>query len=115
MAVAQSVLSETQRETLEALCDTFVPAVETDSHDPLEKEFIGRAASDMDVAAQIEGLMAEAMMPEEILPGRAACSTRSPSEGFAAGRPSTARTQIVHAFCDAGPGGKARPPPAQGA
>ena len=28
MAVAQSVLSETQRETLEALGDTFVPAVE---------------------------------------------------------------------------------------
>ena len=49
MAVAQSVLSETQRETLEALGDTFIPAIEADSHDPVEKEFMGRAASDMAV------------------------------------------------------------------
>ena len=41
MAVAQSVLSETQRETLEALCDTFVPSVDTDTHDPVEQEFMG--------------------------------------------------------------------------
>ena len=30
MAIAQAVLTDAQRATLEALCDTFVPAVERD-------------------------------------------------------------------------------------
>ena len=88
MAVAQSVLTETQRETLEALCDTFVPAIEADSHDPVEKEFMGRAASDLAVAAQIEGLMAEVMLPEEIAAGRRA-ARRARRGGLRRGRRST--------------------------
>ena len=66
MAVAASVLDETQRSTLEALCDTYVPAIESDTGDPVERDFLARAASDMQLAAQIEGMMAEAMTPEEI-------------------------------------------------
>ncbi len=66
MAVAQAVLSETQREALEAFCDAIVPSVETDTQDPIEKAFLERAASDMNVATEIEGLLAEAMLPEEI-------------------------------------------------
>ena len=98
MAVAQSVLSETQREVLAALGDTFVPAIEVDSHDPLEKEFMGRAASDLAVAAQIEGLMAEALLPEEILLVGGLLDALA-EQGFAEADVD-ARTQIVHAFSD---------------
>ena len=98
MAVAQSVLSETQRETLEALGDTFIPAIEADSHDPVEKEFLARAASDMAVAAQIEGLMAEVLLPEEILLVGGLLDALA-AEGFAKAD-LDARTQIFHAFCE---------------
>ena len=66
MAVFASVLTETQRATLEALCDTIVPAVESDTGDPVERDFMTRAASDMQIAAQIEGAMADTLLPEEI-------------------------------------------------
>ncbi len=98
MAVAQSVLSETQRETLEALGDTFIPGIEADSHDPVEKEFMGRAASDMAVAAQIEGLMAEVLLPEELLLVGGLLDALA-AEGFAKADLAT-RTQIFHAFSE---------------
>lgn len=66
MAVAQSVLSDTRRATLEALCETFVPGVETESADPVAAAFMARGASELRVAAQIEGLLADAMTPAEI-------------------------------------------------
>lgn len=66
MAVAQAVLNDAQRATLEALCDTFVPRVDADTPDPVERDFMRLAASAMGVPAQIEGLMADVMVPEEI-------------------------------------------------
>lgn len=66
MAVAAGVLTETQRRTLEAVCDTFAPAVEVETEDAALRAFYGRAASDLGVAPQVEGLMAQAMMPDEI-------------------------------------------------
>ena len=66
MAVAAGVLSETRRRTLEAVCDTAVPSVDMDTDDEQLRDFYARAASDMGVAAQVEGLMAQAMMPDEI-------------------------------------------------
>ncbi|MFL5827547.1 MAG: FAD-dependent oxidoreductase [Thermoleophilaceae bacterium] len=66
MAVIAGVLSETRRRTLEAVCDTFVPAVEAADADDTMRAFLARSASDIGVPAQIEGLMAQAMMPEEI-------------------------------------------------
>ena len=39
MAVAATVLSDTQRAVLEAVCDTYVPSVESSSGDQLEREF----------------------------------------------------------------------------
>ena len=66
MAVAAAVFDETQRATLEALCDTYVPSVEADTGDPLEHDFMARAARDMQIPAQIEGMMADAMTPDEI-------------------------------------------------
>ena len=65
MAVAQTVLSDERRSVLEALCDTFIPSVDVDG-DPIELEFMARAASDLGVAAQIVDLLAQAMLPEEI-------------------------------------------------
>ena len=66
MAVAAAVLSETQRSVLEAVCDTYVPSVESSSGDPIEREFLARSAGDMLVAAQIEGMFAETLLEEEI-------------------------------------------------
>ena len=66
MAVAAAVFDETQRGTLAALCETFVPSVETDSGDPLEREFMGRSALDMQLPAQIEEMLADAMTPDEL-------------------------------------------------
>jgi choline dehydrogenase-like flavoprotein len=67
MAVmATGVLDETRRRTLEALCDTIVPSVPYDGDDEVVRAYMARSAGDMGVAAQIEGLMAQAMLPEEI-------------------------------------------------
>ena len=51
---------------LEGVCDTYVPSVESASGDPIEREFLARSAGDMLVAAQIEGMLAETLLPEEI-------------------------------------------------
>src|SRR3954452_10528037 len=66
MAVMAGVLDETRRQTLEALCDTIVPSVPYDGGDETVRAYMARTASDMGVAAQIEGLMAQAMLAEEI-------------------------------------------------
>ena len=96
MATAQVVLNETQSQTLGALCDTFVPSVAAETHDPLERDFMARAASDLDVAGQIEGLMADVMTPEEIA-GFAGLLDALAAEGFGDGDLAT-RTQMVHGF-----------------
>jgi choline dehydrogenase-like flavoprotein len=66
MAVTVGVLSETRRRTLEAVCDTFAPSIEVDDDDEVVRDFYARSASDLGVCAQIEGLLAQSMMPEEI-------------------------------------------------
>ncbi|MGH2950548.1 MAG: FAD-dependent oxidoreductase [Solirubrobacterales bacterium] len=104
MAVAQAVLDETRRATLEALCDTFVPAVEADADDPVGREFMARAASELEVAAQIEGLMADAMVAEEIEAVGSLLDALA-GEGFASMRLAE-RTATVHAFRDQDPEAK---------
>lgn len=66
MAVATGVPTGTRRRTLEAICDTVAPSVEIESEDPVQREFFARAASDLGVPAQLEGLLAQAMIPAEI-------------------------------------------------
>jgi hypothetical protein len=66
VAVAASVLTDVQRETLAALCDTFVPSVQAETGDPLERDFLARAASDMEIPVHIEQTFADTLMPEEI-------------------------------------------------
>ena len=67
MAVMAGVFNETQRRTLEALCDTFVAGAggRRRATRRCATSWPARRA-DMAIAAQIEGLMAQAMMPEEI-------------------------------------------------
>ncbi len=95
MAVLSAVLSDTQRRTLQAVCDTVAPSVAArEGDDATMAEYLGRAASDLGVADQIEGLMGQAMAPEQ-------------TEGFAqlldglaqhdfANLPLEVRTAILH-------------------
>lgn len=96
MAVAQAVLGETRRATLAALCETFVPGLESESADPVEAAFMARGAGELQIAAQIEALLAEAMMPEEI-EALGGLLDALAAEGFDEA-PLEARTQIVHGF-----------------
>ena len=96
MAVAQPALNEAQSRTLRALCDTFVPAVALDTHDELTRDFMARPASELGVAAQIAGLMADVMTLEEIA-GFAGLLDALGTEGFA-DADLAARTQTVHGF-----------------
>ncbi|HEV3053617.1 MAG TPA: FAD-dependent oxidoreductase, partial [Solirubrobacteraceae bacterium] len=94
MAVATAVLTEAQRRTLESVCDTVVPGVETDENDPVLHDYLARAASDLGVAEQLEGLMAQAMVAEEIQ-GFADLLDALAAHDFAA-LGLDARTQILH-------------------
>jgi choline dehydrogenase-like flavoprotein len=93
MAVAATVLSDAQRATLEALCDTYVPSVQSDTGDPLEREFLARSAADLQVAAQIEGMFADTLLPEEVAQVAGLLDALA-GEGFLEA-PLEARTQIV--------------------
>lgn len=66
MAVAAGVLSDIRRRTLEAVCDTFAPSIAVDDGGQVLRDFYARSASDLGVPAQIEGLLAQSMMPEEV-------------------------------------------------
>jgi choline dehydrogenase-like flavoprotein len=96
MATVTGVFDATRRATLEALCDTFVPAVDSDSEDPVEREFMGRSASDLGVAAQIEGLLEQAMLPDDIEAVGGLLDALG-AEGFS-DAPVEARTAMIHAF-----------------
>ena len=104
MAVMASVFDDTQRATLEALCDTFVPAVESDTGDPVEREFLARSAADLQVAAQIEGMLAEAMTPDEIA-GVAGLLDALAEHDFAS-LPVEGRNEVVHGTRAADPQAK---------
>src|SRR5215211_2257423 len=104
MAVMESVFTDAQRSTLAALCDTFVPAVESDTADPVERGFLARAASDLDVPAQIEQLMAATMLLEEI--AQVGGLLDALAEHSFAGLPVEARTQVIHQFRESDPEAK---------
>ena len=98
MAVAASVLTDVQRETLAALCDTYVPSVDAQTGDPLERDFMGRAASDLGIPAHIEQAFADTLMPEEIA-AFAGLLDALAAEGFASADLET-RTALIHGFRD---------------
>ena len=97
-------LSLTQRRTLEAVCDTFAPAVDYDGDDATMKAYMARSAGDLQVAAQIEGLMGQAMMPDDIA-GFAALLDALAQHDFAS-LPLEVRTDVLHQVSASGPDGK---------
>jgi choline dehydrogenase-like flavoprotein len=104
MAVTAGLLSDTRRCTLEAICDTFAPSVEVGREDELLRDFYARSASDLGVATQIEGLLAQSMLPEEIE------ALGQLLDAFAdhdfASLTLEARTEILHAVAASGPEAK---------
>lgn len=104
MAVAAEVLTEGQRAALTAVCDTFVPDVESASHDPVEREFLARSAGDMGIPARIEGTMAEIMVPDEIA-GFAGLLDALSGHGLAE-LPVEQRTELLQATSAADPEAK---------
>ncbi len=103
-AVPAEIFDERRRAVLVALCDTFVPSVEVDSGDRIEREFMTRAASALAVPEQIEALLAEAMSAAEIEAIGGLLDTVA-AEGFV-DAPLQARTAIVHGFREADPDAK---------
>ncbi|HYM55732.1 MAG TPA: FAD-dependent oxidoreductase [Solirubrobacteraceae bacterium] len=100
MAVTVGVLSDTRRRTLEAVCDTFAPSLEVDDDRAVMRDFYARAASDLGVAAQIEGLLAATALPQDIE------ALGELLDAFAAhdfaGLPLQERTELLHAVSDSG-------------
>jgi choline dehydrogenase-like flavoprotein len=94
MTTLAAVLNEVQRRTLEAVCDTVVPAIGAHDDDPALREFLARGASEMQIAGQIEALMGQAMNAEQIQ-GFAALLDGLAQYDFAS-LPLEARTQILH-------------------
>ena len=95
MAVLTAVLSDTQRRTLRAVCDTVVPAAPAaDADSAVMRDYLARPASELAVSEQIEGLMAQAMAPEQ-LQGFAELLEGLAQNDFA-DLPLEVRTQILH-------------------
>jgi choline dehydrogenase-like flavoprotein len=104
MAVAVGILSDTRRRTLEAICDTFAPSVGAQDGDEAIRAFLARSASDLDIAAQIEALLAQSMVQEEI-DALGGLLDAFAEQDFA-GKSLQERTAIVHAIADSGPEAK---------
>jgi choline dehydrogenase-like flavoprotein len=96
MTVIAAVLSGLQRQTLEAVCDTVVPAIDPGEGDGgALASYLARPAGELSVAEQIEGLMAQAMPPEQIQ-GFAELLDGLAEQDFAQ-LPLQARTEVLHA------------------
>jgi choline dehydrogenase-like flavoprotein len=95
MTPTQTVFTETQRRTLELLCDTFIPSVQAESLDEDERAFMARAAGDLQVPAHIEGLMGDVMTPDEAAQFAGLLDALE-AEGFS-GLDLDGRTALLHA------------------
>src|SRR3954452_19427202 len=103
MAVTVGVLSDTRRRALEEICDTFAPAVEG-GDGAAGEAFYARTASDLGVAAQIEGLLAATALPADIAAfGQLLDAISAP--GFGTGVLEE-RTDLLHAISESSPEAK---------
>lgn len=96
MTTVEAVLTDRQRATLEALCDTFVPSIEVDTHDAVERAFMARAATDMLVPAQLEELLGQVMLAEELAQFAGLLDALA-AEGFL-DADLAGRTALIHGF-----------------
>ncbi len=103
MAVTVGVLSDTQRRTLEEVCDTFAPSLDG-GEGATGQAFYARSASDLGVAAQIEGLLAQSALPEEVEAFGQMLDAIG-AAGFGAADLG-GRTALLHAISDSAPEAK---------
>ncbi len=103
MAVTVGVLSDTRRRTLEEVCDTFAPSLEG-GEGAAGEAFYARSASDLGVAAQIEGLLAQTALSEEVEAFGQMLDAIA-AAGFAAAD-LDGRTALLHAIADSSPEAK---------
>ena len=103
MAVTVGVLSDTRRRTLEEVCDTFAPSLEG-GEGAAGEAFYARSASDLGVAAQIEGLLAQTALPEEVEAFGQMLDAIA-GAGFGAAD-LDGRTALLHAISDSSPEAK---------
>ncbi len=103
MAVTVGALTDTRRRTLEAVCDTFAPSVDAGNGET-GRAFYARAASDLGVAGQIEGLLAQTALPEDI-EALGQLLDAITAQGFD-GLELDARTGLLHAIAGSSPEAK---------
>ena len=92
------VLSEIQRDTLRALCDTFVPSLSVPGD---LSDFYARSASDLGVPQAVETALG-ASVPKGQLAGLRGLLDAIAAQGFA-DAPPPGREAIVRGFMEAGP------------
>ncbi len=104
MAVMAPAFDETQRLTLAALCDAYIPSVDSDTGDPVEREFMARSAADLGVAEQIEDMLSQAMLPDELAAVGGLLDALA-AEDFV-NLDTAGRTAVIHGFRDGDPEAK---------
>ncbi|MGO9488426.1 MAG: FAD-dependent oxidoreductase [Solirubrobacteraceae bacterium] len=104
MAVTVGVLGDVRRRTLQEVCDTFAPSLQKRGEDPVQEAFYARSASELGVAEQIEGLLAQTALPEEI-EALGQLLDAFAAQGFGE-LALDARTATLHAVSDSSPEAK---------
>ena len=103
-ALATSTLfDDAQRATLAALCDTFIPALETPAGDEAARGFWVRAASHAAVPEALEVALLQAQITDEQTIGFRVLLDGLAEAGMSQMTPLEMREQIVHGFCDQSP------------
>ena len=98
------LFSDSQRATLAALCDTFIPALEPPADDRDDRYgFWRRAASHAMIPEGVEVALLQAQLPDEQVVGLRSLLDSLAESGIVATTPQEVREQIVHAFSDQSP------------
>jgi acyl-CoA reductase-like NAD-dependent aldehyde dehydrogenase/choline dehydrogenase-like flavoprotein len=97
------LLSDPQRATLVALCDTFIPSLAPPEGEPDTHGFWARAASHAAVPEGVEIALLQAELPEEQIEGVRALLDSLAESGMSMTTPAELREQIVLGFCDQSP------------
>ncbi len=97
------LFDDTQRATLGALCDTFIPTLDPPEGDELNRSFWRRAASHMAVPEGVEVALLQAGLAEDQAAGLRALLDSLAGNGLNPTAPQEVREGIVHGFCEASP------------
>ncbi|MDX6582404.1 MAG: hypothetical protein QOI10_1588 [Solirubrobacterales bacterium] len=100
---ASELLSDAQRSTLVALCDTFIPSLAPPEGEPDPHGFWARAASHAQVPEGVELVLLQAELPAEQLDGLRDLLDSLAESGMAMATAAELREEIVLGFCDQSP------------